>query len=72
MLLQFIKQFFPTRTVPKEVKVLTDAEIEETIKCQLEVGALLFFFPTMLPCKHTRRTAALASLKGSHGYAAKS
>eukprot|EP00752_Nemacystus_decipiens_P009068 g8096.t1 len=33
----FIRQFFPTRTVPKEVKVLTDAEIEETIKCQLEV-----------------------------------
>ena len=36
-LAQFIKQFFPTRTVPKEVKVLTDKEIEETIKLQLEV-----------------------------------
>ncbi|CAM9618424.1 unnamed protein product [Scytosiphon promiscuus] len=33
----FIRQFFPTRTAPKEVKVITDQEIEETIKCQLEV-----------------------------------
>ncbi|CAN0020567.1 unnamed protein product [Pylaiella littoralis] len=33
----FIKQFFPTRAVPKEIKVMTDKEIEETIKYQLEV-----------------------------------
>lgn len=34
---KFIKQFFPTRAVPKEIKVMTDKEIEETIKYQLEV-----------------------------------
>ncbi|CAN0259794.1 unnamed protein product [Ectocarpus sp. 6 AP-2014] len=33
----FIKQFFPTRTVPKEVKVMTDQDIEDIISCQLNV-----------------------------------
>ncbi|CAN0406000.1 unnamed protein product, partial [Ectocarpus sp. 12 AP-2014] len=33
----FIKQFFPTRTVPKEVKVMTDEDIEDIISCQLNV-----------------------------------
>lgn len=34
---QFIEQFFPTRTAPKEVHIITDKEIEDTIKFQLQV-----------------------------------
>lgn len=35
---QFIKLFFPTRTVVKDVHVLSDQEIEDTIRQQIEVA----------------------------------
>lgn len=36
---QFIQQFFPTKTAPKEVHAMTDEEIDQTLRQQFEVGA---------------------------------